>query len=86
MADRAQSRLHRRYWRLVNLTKPHTKAVVAVARELTGFIWATLCRPGIVDERDQKRTKSQKRDLKTPAPMRSRKYVLNEKRNQHAVA
>jgi transposase len=55
MADRAQARLHRRYWRLVNLTKPHTKAAVAVARELAGFIWATLCRPGLVDARDQPR-------------------------------
>jgi transposase len=54
-ADRAQARLHRRYWKLVNLTKPHSKAVVAVARELSGFIWATLCRPGVVDQRDQAR-------------------------------
>lgn len=43
MADRAQKRLHRRY---VHLTlkrgKPPQKAVVALARELTGFLWAVL--------------------------------------------
>jgi transposase len=55
MADRAQDRLHRRYWRLVNQTKPHNKVVVAVARELAGFIWATLCRPGLEDMTAQAR-------------------------------
>jgi transposase len=43
IADRAQSRLHRRYWRLISgSNKPHNKAVTAVARELVGFIWAAL--------------------------------------------
>jgi transposase len=42
IADRAMRRLHRRYWRLVSLTKPAQKAVTAVARELVGFIWAAL--------------------------------------------
>lgn len=43
LADKAQQRLHRRYWRLVTKgNKPHAKAVVAVARELAGFLWATL--------------------------------------------
>ena len=42
MADIAQKRLHRRYWRLVQRGKPTTVAVTAVARELTGFIWAAL--------------------------------------------
>ena len=42
IADRAMQRLHRRYWRLLSLTKPPQKAVTAVARELVGFIWATL--------------------------------------------
>lgn len=42
LADRAQSRLHRRYWRLVTHGKAHNKAVTAVARELSGFLWATL--------------------------------------------
>ena len=57
MADRAQDRLHRRYWKLVNLTKPPTKAAVAVARELAGFIWATLCRPGMSDQHERKRVR-----------------------------
>jgi hypothetical protein len=55
MADRAQDRLHRRYWKLVNLTKPHSKAVVAVARELAGFLWATLCRPGMTEQQEPRR-------------------------------
>lgn len=42
VADRAQARLHRRYWRLVQNNKPQNKAVVAVARELVGFIWAAI--------------------------------------------
>jgi transposase len=42
MADVAQSRLYRRYWHLVQRGKPTTVAVTAVARELTGFVWAAL--------------------------------------------
>ena len=43
LADQAQARLHRRFYRLVlNNHKPTQKAVVAVARELVGFLWATL--------------------------------------------
>lgn len=42
MADEAQKRLHRRYWRLVQRGKPPTVAATAVARELTGFVWAAL--------------------------------------------
>ena len=43
LADRAQVRLHRRFYRLVLTNhKPTQKAVVAVARELVGFLWATL--------------------------------------------
>lgn len=37
----AQDRLHRRYRRLVGRGKPRQQAVVAVARELLGFVWAT---------------------------------------------
>ena len=43
IADRAQLRLHKRYWRLTEgRGKVKTKAVTAVARELAGFIWAAL--------------------------------------------
>jgi len=42
LADRAMVRLHKRYWHLVSSGKMPTKAVVAVAREMVGFIWATL--------------------------------------------
>ena len=41
-ADKAQARLHRRYWKLVLGGKAHNTAVTALARELAGFIWATL--------------------------------------------
>jgi transposase len=40
IAQRAQDRLHRKFWRLVSRGKPSQVAVVAVARELAGFVWA----------------------------------------------
>jgi len=46
IADRAQQRLHKRYWRLLGRGKAHNKTVTAVARELVGFIWATLSQHG----------------------------------------
>jgi len=45
LADRAQQRLNRRFWRLLAKGKLHNKVVVAVARELVGFIWAILQGP-----------------------------------------
>ena len=42
IADRAQQRLCRRFRRLTAEHKPAAKVVVAVARELAGFIWAAL--------------------------------------------
>ncbi len=42
IAERAQHRLHQRYWRLVNRGKPTPKAAAAVARELVGFIWSVM--------------------------------------------
>ena len=42
IADRAGIRLRKRYRRLVNQGKMPCKAVVAVARELAGFIWSAL--------------------------------------------
>jgi transposase len=38
----AQQRLHRRYRRLAARGKPTQQVITAVARELTGFVWATL--------------------------------------------
>lgn len=38
----AQERLHRQYWRMVQRGKPSQVAVVAVARELSGFIWGLM--------------------------------------------
>jgi transposase len=42
VADHAQQRLHRRFARLSARSKMANKVVVAVARELVGFIWAAL--------------------------------------------
>jgi transposase len=42
LADRAGLRLRKRYWQLMNKGKPPCKVVVAVTRELTGFLWAML--------------------------------------------
>ncbi len=58
LADRAQARLHRRYWRFMQRGKPHNVAVTAVARELVGFLWATLSlrdRSGHHEERPKQR-------------------------------
>jgi transposase len=40
IAWKAMVRLHQRYWRLTNRKLKAQKVVVAVARELAGFIWA----------------------------------------------
>lgn len=42
IADKAQQRLCRRFRRLTADHKPPPKVVVAVARELAGFVWAAL--------------------------------------------
>lgn len=41
-AEKAQKRLHSRYWTLVGKGKHPNKALMAVARELAGFIWVAL--------------------------------------------
>ena len=45
IAQRAQKRLHDRYWRLVNRGKAPNKAATAVAREFSGFVWSVLRGP-----------------------------------------
>ena len=45
LADRAQRRLCRRYRRMEAQNKHRTKIVIAVARELSGFLWAALAQP-----------------------------------------
>ena len=42
IADKAQQRLCRRFRRLADQHKPAPKIVVAIARELVGFLWAAL--------------------------------------------
>ena len=46
-AWRAQQRLHRRYRHLVGHGKRPPVAVVAVARELVGFLWAAMTQPAV---------------------------------------
>jgi transposase len=45
LADRAQQRLCRRFRYLVERGKPTPKVVVAIARELVGFLWGALQMP-----------------------------------------
>jgi transposase len=45
LADKAMRRLHRRFNRLLERGKPRPKVAVAIARELTGFIWAAMRQP-----------------------------------------
>jgi transposase len=42
LADRAMQRLHRRYQQMIHRGVSPQKAVVAIARELVGFVWAAL--------------------------------------------
>jgi transposase len=44
IADKAQQRLCRRFRKLAAEHKPVPKIVVAIARELVGFLWAALQR------------------------------------------
>ena len=43
IAWKAQKRLCKRYWYLVNTGKRPVEACTAVARELSGFMWAIVC-------------------------------------------
>lgn len=68
----AQNRLHRRTWKLMARRVITPKIVVAVARELSGFIWAVFQEtktPGSVNIRSPKTTTSPKES--------TRKYVLH---------
>ena len=42
IADKAMHRLHRRFNRMLERGKPRPKVAVAIARELTGFVWAAM--------------------------------------------
>jgi transposase len=48
VADRAQERLHRRWVRMTFKGKPTQKTVVAMARELVGYLWAVMNQPKAV--------------------------------------
>jgi transposase len=49
IAERAEERLHRRFWALLSRRKPPCKIVVAIARELVGFLWSILVRSRVAD-------------------------------------
>ena len=40
IAKKAQARLHRKFLRMTSRNKLHQVTVVAVARELAGFVWS----------------------------------------------
>jgi transposase len=40
IAQKCQTRLNRKYWRMLNQGRPHNVTVAAVARELAGFVWS----------------------------------------------
>ena len=42
IADRAQERLHARFVSMTKRGIPYNKTIVAMARELVGYLWATL--------------------------------------------
>jgi transposase len=48
LADKAMKRLHRRFNHMLERGKARPKVAVAIARELTGFIWAAMRQPRTV--------------------------------------
>ncbi len=42
-AWKAQRRLYKQYWKHLNHGKQHNLAIIAIARELAGFLWALGC-------------------------------------------
>lgn len=60
IADRAQARLYRRYWKLTMKGKHHNKAITAVARELAGFIWSVLNPSAASGDCGETQTRAQK--------------------------
>lgn len=76
VANRAGTRLHRKYHRMAERRKPTNQVVTAVARELVGFIWALLNRELAQHQhlRPQARTRERRRGGRkptggSPAPM-----------------
>ena len=68
----AQNRLHRRYWQLTNRRVITPKVIIALARELSGFIWAVFREaqnPGSVNIRIPK-------TVNTPKTS-ARRYILS---------
>ncbi|MFO0564668.1 MAG: transposase [Polyangiaceae bacterium] len=70
IADEANRRLTTRYRRLVERRKTPNKVVIAIARELAGFLWAAL-RDDREDARHGARSSAQFRGAKASAAPRS---------------
>ncbi len=66
IAEKAEQRLHARFKRMDDTSKPRSKIATAVARELIGFAWAIACE---VEQRHAAKpaTKVRKYQLKTAA-------------------
>jgi transposase len=47
IANKAQERLHQRFHRMAARGKPYNKAIIAMARELAGYIWVVLYPDGV---------------------------------------
>lgn len=64
IAEKAEQRLHARYMRMANADKPKNKIIIAIARELLGFVWATARE---IEQRPEDK-----------APAKPRKYQLKQ--------
>jgi transposase len=65
LADRAQERLYARFWRMTHRGTPHPKVIVAMARELVGYLWAAL-HPDAAPMRQEVSPPRPEQDSKTP--------------------
>lgn len=71
---KAQQRLHQRYLTLCGHRKKTVVVVTALARELTGFVWALAC---LVSAPDKVKVRPEKRAAKTPPRKPDRTYHLD---------
>jgi transposase len=89
LADKAQARLCRRYRRMERRGKHTTKIVVAVARELVGYVWAALTPTGQA-VKSQEGTAGDGRAIsitgKPAIPLRAPEARFCHARSQTAVA
>jgi len=75
LAERAQERLYRRFRHLEESGKPRPKVVVAIARELVGFLWAAMLPANRAAQAKQTMTQGSRRS--TIAALRSKTEVVS---------